>query len=184
MCIQCFTWSPDPNYMDLTAVGLTTGRTLLIRMHRSEPWIFEDKGNEFRPDTPRQVSIAQNQRTYPSFSARHSRACNVVAFSKESPNLLAVGLDKVRNDYCLMVWDIEQSMNMSRGSDSNYAPSGSISMTNRSTIGSLQTSRFGRNSEPSESYFGMLSSLSLLWYGDESCFTMSIVTDSSESWPL
>ncbi|KAF9946376.1 hypothetical protein BGZ72_000381 [Mortierella alpina] len=151
--MKCFTWSPDPNYMDLTAVGLTTGRTLLIRMHRSEPWIFEEKGNDFRPDTPRQVSIAQNQRTYPSFSARHSRACNVVAFSKGSPNLLAVGLDKVRNDYCLMVWDIEQSMNMSRGSDTSYAPSGSISAGNRSTTGSLQTSRFGRASEASESYF-------------------------------
>ncbi|KAF9305749.1 hypothetical protein BGZ74_009090 [Mortierella antarctica] len=149
---ECFTWSPDPNYMDLTAVGLTTGRTLLIRMHRSEPWIFEDKGNEHQPDTPRQVSIAQNQRTYPSFSARHSRACNVVTFSKGSPNLLAVGLDKVRNDYCLMVWDIEQSLKMSRGSESGYAPSGSITATAPSS-GILQTSRFGRTSEIAESYF-------------------------------
>ncbi|KAF9194611.1 hypothetical protein BGZ50_005971 [Haplosporangium sp. Z 11] len=151
--MKCFTWSPDPNYMDLTAVGLTTGRTLLIRMHRSEPWIFEEKGSEFRPDTPRQVSIAQNQRTYPSFSARHSRACNVVAFSKGSPNLLAVGLDKVRNDYCLMVWDIEQSLNMSKGSDSGSAPSGPISAANRSAAGSIQTSRFGRTTEIAESYF-------------------------------
>ncbi|KAG0024185.1 hypothetical protein BGZ81_007802 [Podila clonocystis] len=150
--MKCFTWSPDPNYMDLTAVGLTTGRTLLIRMHRSEPWIFEDKGNEHQPDTPRQVSIAQNQRTYPSFSARHSRACNVVTFSKGSPNLLAVGLDKVRNDYCLMVWDIEQSLKMSRGSESGYAPSGSITATAPSS-GILQSSRFGRTSEIAESYF-------------------------------
>ncbi|KAG0367163.1 hypothetical protein BGZ54_004307 [Gamsiella multidivaricata] len=149
--MKCFTWSPDPSYMDLTAVGLTTGRTLLIRMHRSEPWIFEDKGNDFRPDTPRQVSIAQNQRTYPSFSARHSRACNVVAFSKGCPNLLAVGLDKVRNDYCLMVWDIEQAM--FKGSESSYAPSGSITGSNRSAVGSLQTSRFGRTAEIAESYF-------------------------------
>ncbi|KAF9919630.1 hypothetical protein FBU30_010724 [Linnemannia zychae] len=164
--MKCFTWSPDPNYMDLTAVGLTTGRTLLIRMHRSEPWIFEDKGNDFRSDTPRQVSIAQNQRTYPSFSARHSRACNVVAFSKGSPNLLAVGLDKVRNDYCLMVWDIEQSMSMSKGSDSTYASSGSISMTNRSTTGSVQTSRFGRNNEYTESYFDTRLSMNPLSLAD------------------
>ncbi|KAF9138717.1 hypothetical protein BG015_002278 [Linnemannia schmuckeri] len=185
--MKCFTWSPDPNYMDLTAVGLTTGRTLLIRMHRSEPWIFEDKGNEFRPDTPRQVSIAQNQRTYPSFSARHSRACNVVAFSKESPNLLAVGLDKVRNDYCLMVWDIEQSMNMSRGSESNYAPSGSISMTNRSTTGSLQTSRFGRNSEPSESYFDTrlsMNPLSLADTGTARALNASSYDQSTDVRPL
>ncbi|KAF9904605.1 hypothetical protein EC991_002533 [Linnemannia zychae] len=173
--------------MDLTAVGLTTGRTLLIRMHRSEPWIFEDKGNDFRPDTPRQVSIAQNQRTYPSFSARHSRACNVVAFSKESPNLLAVGLDKVRNDYCLMVWDIEQSMNMSRGSESSYAPSGSISMTNRSTTGSLQTSRFGRNSEPSESYFDTrlsMNPLSLADTGTARALNASSFDQSTDVRPL
>ncbi|KAF9583248.1 hypothetical protein BGW38_009933, partial [Lunasporangiospora selenospora] len=149
--MKCFTWSPDSNYMDLTAVGLTTGRTMLIRMHRSEPWIFEDKGNEFRPDAPRQVSIAQNQRVYPSFSARHSRACNVVAFSKGAPNLLAVGLDKVRNDYCLMVWDIEQSLKMSTGKESSYAPTGSIVST---APGSLQTSRFGRVNDTADSYFG------------------------------
>jgi len=135
-------------------VGLTTGRTMLVRMHKAEPWIFEDKGSEFRPETPRQVSIAQNQRTYPSFSARHSRACNVVSFSKGSPNLLAVGLDKVRNDYCLMVWDIEQSLKMSRGTDSSYAPSGPITANGRSTAGSAQTSRFGRTGEIAESYFG------------------------------
>ncbi|KAI8604337.1 hypothetical protein EDD21DRAFT_366575 [Dissophora ornata] len=153
--MKCFTWSPDPNYMDLTAVGLSTGKTLLIRMQRSEPWIFEEKGNDFRPDTPRQVSVAQNQRTYPSLSARHSRGCNIVAFSKGCPNLLAVGLDKVRNDCCLMVWDIEQSMSSSRTSESSFAPSGSIVMGgNRSTTGSLQTSRFGRTTaEISEGYF-------------------------------
>ncbi|KAF9916366.1 hypothetical protein BX616_003952 [Lobosporangium transversale] len=149
--MKCFTWSPDPNYLDLTAVGLTTGRTLLIRMHRSEPWVFENQGNEFRPDTPRQVSVAQNQRTYPSFSARHSRACNVVAFSKELPNFLAVGLDKVRNDYCLMVWDIGQST--PAPSESNYAPSGPITASHRSTTGSFQTSRFGRGSDIAEGYF-------------------------------
>ncbi|KAF8977016.1 hypothetical protein BGZ46_007727 [Entomortierella lignicola] len=149
--MKCFTWSPDPNYMDLTAVGMTTGKTLLIRMHKSEPWIYEEKGNEFRPDTPRQVSIAQNQRTYPTFSARHSRACNVVAFSKGHPNLLAVGLDKVRNDYCLMVWDVERAL--SKGSESSYAPSGPIVPSNRSVTGSLQTSRFSRTAEIAEGYF-------------------------------
>ncbi|KAF9968997.1 hypothetical protein BGZ73_008913, partial [Actinomortierella ambigua] len=154
--MKCFTWSPDPNYMDLTAVGLTTGKTLLIRMHRSEPWVFDDKADDIAPDTPRQVSIAQNQRIYPSFSARHSRACNVVAFSKGAPNLLAVGLDKVRNDYCLMVWDIEQAMaQQSRTSDSSYAPSGSITTADRrqAARGQGATSRFGRPGEIAESYF-------------------------------
>ncbi|KAF9434733.1 hypothetical protein BGZ76_007530 [Entomortierella beljakovae] len=148
--MKCFTWSPDPNIMDLTAVGLSTGKTLLIRMHREDPWTFEDKGTEFRPDAPRQVTTTQNQRTYPTFFARHSRACNVVAFSKGCPNLLAVGLDKVRNDYCLMVWDIERSV--SKAVDSSSAPSGSIVASNRSATGGMQASRLGKSAEI-ENYF-------------------------------
>ncbi|KAG0262005.1 hypothetical protein BG011_000429 [Mortierella polycephala] len=42
---------------------------------------------------------------------------------------------------------------MSKGSDSGSAPSGSISTTNRSVAGSMQTSRFGRTTEIAESYF-------------------------------
>ncbi|KAG0222589.1 hypothetical protein BGW41_005933 [Actinomortierella wolfii] len=191
--MKCFTWSPDPNYMDLTAVGLTTGKTLLIRMHRSEPWVFDDRADEYAPDTPRQVSIAQNQRTYPSFSARHSRACNVVAFSKGAPNLLAVGLDKVRNDYCLMIWDTEQAMTQqSRGSDSSYAPSGSITTADRrqTARGQGTTSRFSRPAEIAESYFGADSRLSMNplsltdGMGTAKALRASAYEDSASSGPL
>lgn len=41
------------------------------------------------------------------FIPRNSRACNTLAFSPTNPSLLAVGLDKVRNDYCLLIWDTE-----------------------------------------------------------------------------
>ncbi|KAF9996997.1 hypothetical protein BGZ79_009266 [Entomortierella chlamydospora] len=180
--MKCFTWSPDPNYMDLTAVGLTTGKTLLIRMHRSDPWVFEEKGTEFRPDTPRQVSIAQNQRTYPSFVARHSRACNVVAFSKGCPNLLAVGLDKVRNDYCLMVWDIERSISKDKGSESSYTPSGPIvASSNRSITGSLQTSRFGRTAEIAESYFDSRLSMNPLSLAENTSTARALSASSFDS---
>ncbi|KAF9174790.1 hypothetical protein BGX20_009785 [Mortierella sp. AD010] len=180
--MKCFTWSPDPNYMDLTAVGLTTGKTLLIRMHRSDPWVFEEKGTEFRPDTPRQVSIAQNQRTYPSFVARHSRACNVVAFSKGCPNLLAVGLDKVRNDYCLMVWDIERSISKDKGSESSYTPSGPImAPSNRSITGSLQTSRFGRTAEIAESYFDSRLSMNPLSLAENTSTARALSASSFDS---
>jgi hypothetical protein len=66
VCLQCFTWSPDPNYMDLTAVGLTTGRTLLIRMHRSEPWIFEARHSSSSLDRTEPTHISFLQR--PSFT--------------------------------------------------------------------------------------------------------------------
>lgn len=39
-----------------------------------------------------------------SFPLRNQRYCNAVAFS--SHGLLAGGLDKVRNDVCLNVWDV------------------------------------------------------------------------------
>ncbi|KAG0245518.1 hypothetical protein BGX31_007311 [Mortierella sp. GBA43] len=175
--MKCFTWSPDPNYMDLIAVGLTTGRTMLVRMHKSEPWFFDEKGSDFRPDAPRQVSIAQNQRTYPQFSARHTRACNAVAFSKGSPNLLAVGLDKVRNDYCLMVWDIEQAM--ARGVESNHTPSGSIAASNRSVTGSIQTSsRLGRTTEFAESYFDNRLSMNPLSLAENTSTTRALSASS------
>jgi hypothetical protein len=50
-----------------------------------------------------------SQPVYPTFSVRHSRPCNVVAFSEAEPRWLATGLDRVRNDYCLAIWDVEQA---------------------------------------------------------------------------
>lgn len=41
------------------------------------------------------------------YMPRHTRACNVVAFCPTEPRLLAAGLEKVRNDYGLLVWDTE-----------------------------------------------------------------------------
>lgn len=46
---------------------------------------------------------------YPTLPVKSSRACNVVKFSSTHPNLLAVGLDKARNESCLMVWDVSQA---------------------------------------------------------------------------
>lgn len=45
-----------------------------------------------------------------SLPARNTRACNVVAFSPADPNYLAVGLDKVRNDPSLVIWDIHTTL--------------------------------------------------------------------------
>lgn len=43
------------------------------------------------------------------FSPRIARTCNVVSFCPTDSRLLLTGLDKVRNDFCLMVYDIEHS---------------------------------------------------------------------------
>ncbi|RKP27136.1 WD40-repeat-containing domain protein, partial [Syncephalis pseudoplumigaleata] len=54
--------------------------------------------------------------SYPAFGVRYSRPCNVVAFSEAEPRLLATGLDKVRNDHCLAIWDVEQARSMAESS--------------------------------------------------------------------
>jgi len=41
------------------------------------------------------------------YNPKFSRSCNVVAFCPVEPKLLVSGLDKVRNDYCLLIWDTE-----------------------------------------------------------------------------
>jgi WD repeat-containing protein mio len=43
-----------------------------------------------------------------SFQIRNQRLCNAVAFSTQ--NLLAAGLDRVRNDFCLNIWDLQQRL--------------------------------------------------------------------------
>lgn len=62
------------------------------------------------------------QQTYATLNVRSSRACNVVAFSPSEPKLLATGLDKMRNEHSLLIWDIEQARyttNISSSTDSH-----------------------------------------------------------------
>ena len=40
---------------------------------------------------------------------RNSRSCNALAFCSADPNYLAVGLDKVRGDPSLVIWDIQSA---------------------------------------------------------------------------
>lgn len=43
-----------------------------------------------------------------SLPVKHQRLCNAVAFNKG--DLLATGMERVRNDFCLHVWDISQGV--------------------------------------------------------------------------
>lgn len=45
-----------------------------------------------------------------SLPVRNSRSCNALAFCAEDPNYLAVGLDKVRGDSSLVIWDINTAL--------------------------------------------------------------------------
>jgi hypothetical protein len=47
-------------------------------------------------------------RVVKEFSPKYPRPCNVVSFNPVQPNQLAMGLDKVRNDYCTLIFDVNQ----------------------------------------------------------------------------
>ncbi|OAT08730.1 ubiquitin-protein ligase E3 [Blastomyces gilchristii SLH14081] len=85
---RAFDWSPVDE--TLVAVGQASGEATILRL-----------------DDDYQAPIV--------FSIRNQRYCNAVAFSTQG--LLAAGLDKVRNDFCLNIWDVNQRLSVtgSRG---------------------------------------------------------------------
>ncbi|KZT22569.1 WD40 repeat-like protein [Neolentinus lepideus HHB14362 ss-1] len=94
--MKCFQWSPDPAVEDLIAVGLNTGTVDLMRLESTK-----HASNHVLTSGPR-VSLP----------VRNSRPCNTLAFCDAQPNYLAVGLDKVRNDPSLIIWDISTARSM------------------------------------------------------------------------
>jgi len=75
-----FDWSRADN--SLLALGLSSGDASLVKIDAGQKGI-----------TPLRV-----------FPIRTQRKCNSIAFNSEA--LLAVGLDRVRNDHCLTVYDV------------------------------------------------------------------------------
>lgn len=73
-------WAPYDD--NLVAVGTPAGETSVLRI--------DDKGPSV------------------SFPAKYQRQCNAVAFSTSST--LATGLERVRNDSCLNIWDVNQRL--------------------------------------------------------------------------
>ena len=71
-------WAPFNE--NLVAVGTPSGETRLLRIDDSGPPV--------------------------SFTVKYQRLCNAVAFGRTG--LLATGLERVRNDFCLNVWDVNQ----------------------------------------------------------------------------
>jgi hypothetical protein len=94
--MKCISWAKTSSYNDLMGIGMSNGRAVVQSL------------------------------TYPSefnvsFVPRHARACNAVDFSPDS-SLLVTGLEKVRNDYSLSLWNIEKVEIINQ-----YGPSETIS---------------------------------------------------------
>lgn len=91
---RAFDWSPHDEA--IVAVGQWSGEATVLRI--------DDQSQSL------------------SLPIKHQRLCNAVAFSRTG--LLATGLERVRNDFCLNVWDINQ-----RPLTKSFAPSsGRLSM--------------------------------------------------------
>ena len=78
---RAFDW--HPSIASLVAIGQSSGEASLVHLGEKQD-----------------IS---------SFQAGKPRLCNAVALS--AAGLLAVGLDKVRTDFCLNIWDIQQRLN-------------------------------------------------------------------------
>lgn len=79
--VRAFDWSPTEE--SIVAVGLTTGEAALLRIDDSSNGVL-------------------------SFNFKNPRPCNAIALSLNG--YLAAGLDKVRNDSCLNIWDINHRL--------------------------------------------------------------------------
>ncbi|KAJ7229086.1 hypothetical protein GGX14DRAFT_416631 [Mycena pura] len=107
--MKTFAWSPDPAFEDLVAVGLSTGRVDLLRLEATRHTRRTSAGSSVLSGGP-----------IVSLTARNSRACNALDFCPADPNYLAVGLDKVRGDSSLVIYDIvstRSKLSLSLGSN-------------------------------------------------------------------
>ncbi|CAL5870118.1 uncharacterized protein PFLUO_LOCUS4353 [Penicillium psychrofluorescens] len=84
---RAFDWSTSNE--DLIAVGQSSGEATILRLDG-------------------------NSKESLSFPVRNQRYCNAVAFSTHG--LVASGLDRVRNDFCLNIWDMNQRLSLTGGS--------------------------------------------------------------------
>lgn len=84
---RAFDWSSSDE--NLIAVGQSSGEATILHLDG---------------DTKKSLS----------FPVRNQRYCNAVAFSTHG--LVASGLDRVRNDFCLNIWDVNQRLSLAGGS--------------------------------------------------------------------
>ncbi|EIW83392.1 hypothetical protein CONPUDRAFT_71947 [Coniophora puteana RWD-64-598 SS2] len=106
--MKCVAWSPDPHFDDLVAVGQTNGRVDLMRVGASQESQAGFGGSAERRTWEEGTTLSPG--TVVSLPIRNSRAVNALAFSAADPNYLAAGLDKVRGDPSLLIWDVASSV--------------------------------------------------------------------------
>ena len=81
--VNCMAWSSHAAYKDLMVYGTPSGSVTVVN------W---DKGTEDLVNTPLKYG---------------TRPCTSVSWNQQAGGLIAASFDKVRSEYCAMVWDIE-----------------------------------------------------------------------------
>ncbi|KAJ3748918.1 hypothetical protein DFH05DRAFT_1388833 [Lentinula detonsa] len=100
--MKCFAWSPATIPHDIFAVGHSSGRVDILRLEAS-------RYSQLGPD-----ENVLSSGPILSLPVRNQRSCNALAFCPSDPNYLAVGLDKVRGDSSLVIWDVQEEMRVFR----------------------------------------------------------------------
>ena len=139
--LKCLDWMQHNN-QDMIALGYSSGRALL-------GLLADDKINfvsEFLP--------------------RHSRSCVDVAFCANA-KLLAAGMDKVRNDCGLNVWDIERFSFPTHNMDDNLMH-----------VQNVQDVHCRNSDKPYASYGSSEGVSSMAWFNDST----TIVAGMSQKW--
>lgn len=121
--IQPVAWSSDALVPDLVALGLLTGRVILLRIN----------------EVP--VYTSSPHPSVLHLNVRSPRPCTTVAFSPGEPSLLATGYDKGR-DNSLLVWDIRDAFAARSTGHSTRAHRGSSSAS-EANFGSRAASHSG-----------------------------------------
>ncbi|RLN91237.1 hypothetical protein BBJ28_00018020, partial [Nothophytophthora sp. Chile5] len=109
--LKCLQWYPFDSKPLLIAAGTGSGKVLLSD--------FQD---------PR-------ARVMREFLPKYSRPCHAVAWNPSVPNQLAAGFEKVRSDFCTLVWDLNMAAAATSGGSavSGLGAGGAASAPNVST---------------------------------------------------
>jgi hypothetical protein len=124
------TWCTDANDPTVIAGGMATGRVALFRMddastRQSSYQSSMDFGGHRTTHiigTLLNTSTAANsntsngsgsgsggtRRVVREFVPKYTRPCNAIAWNKQTTNILAVGLERMRNGHGTLIWDINQ----------------------------------------------------------------------------
>ncbi|CAI2164423.1 11509_t:CDS:10 [Funneliformis geosporum] len=130
--MRCIAWSPDSNFPSLIAAGFANGKTYLVNIH-DESTLSESHVNNYLTSS-KPFNVLSQQPPYAVLNSKNSKPCNEVEFSLADPRLLATGSDKVRNDYCLLIWDVERA---AKCGDKNYCNTPKLSAEMPSRTGSI-----------------------------------------------